>query len=122
MALVNDLTCPLTSLGRTESWHVACGAHPSGWGDDADPDPATTALLVMGQARLRIRRRRSMAVNPIQIQKFLKGVDYPASKEDVLANAERNGADEDVRTTLDQLPDEEYETPADVSQALGNIG
>jgi hypothetical protein len=62
-----------------------------------------------------------MTVNPIQIQKFLKGVDYPASKEDLLANAERNGADEDVRATLAQLPDEEYETPADVSQALGKI-
>ena len=62
-----------------------------------------------------------MTVNPIQIQKFLKGVDYPASKEDLLANAERNGADEDVRATLAQLPDEDYETPADVSQALGKI-
>ena len=62
-----------------------------------------------------------MAVNPIQIQKFLKGVDYPASKSDLLENAERQGADEDVRSTLEQLPDEEYETPADVSKALGNI-
>ena len=62
-----------------------------------------------------------MAVNPIQIQKYLKGVDYPASKSDLLENAERNGADKDTRTTLEQLPDEEYETPADVSQALGKI-
>ena len=62
-----------------------------------------------------------MAVNPIQLQKFLKGVDYPATKEDLLESAERNGADEDVRTTLEQLPDEEYETPADVSQAVGKI-
>jgi hypothetical protein len=62
-----------------------------------------------------------MTVNPIQIQTFLKGVDYPASKEALLQNAERNGADEGVRTTLEQLPDEEYETPADVSEALGKI-
>jgi hypothetical protein len=62
-----------------------------------------------------------VAVNPILMQKFLKGVDYPASKEDLLESAERNGADDDVRTTLEQLPDEEYETPADVSQALGKI-
>lgn len=62
-----------------------------------------------------------MAINPIQIQKFLKGVDYPASKSDLLKNAEREGADEDVRATLQRLPDEEYESPADVSQALGNI-
>jgi hypothetical protein len=62
-----------------------------------------------------------MAVSPIQIQKFLKGVDYPASKSDLLKNADREGADEEVRTTLEQLPDEEYESPADVSEALGNI-
>ncbi len=62
-----------------------------------------------------------MAVNPIQIQKFLKGVDYPASKSDLLENAEGQGADEEVRATLEQLPDQEYETPADVSQALGKI-
>ena len=62
-----------------------------------------------------------MAANPIQIQKFLKGVDYPASKSDLLENAERQGADEDVRARLEQLPEEEFETPADVSQALGKI-
>lgn len=55
------------------------------------------------------------------MQKFLKGVDYPASKRDLLETAERNGADEDVRTTLERLPDEEYQTPADVSQALAKI-
>jgi hypothetical protein len=61
-----------------------------------------------------------MAINPIQIQKFLKGVNYPASKSDLLQNAEQQGADEDARTALEQLPDEEYESPADVSKALGN--
>jgi hypothetical protein len=61
-----------------------------------------------------------MAINPIQIQKFLKGVNYPASKSDLLENAEQQGADEDARTALEQLPDEEYESPADVSKALGN--
>jgi hypothetical protein len=62
-----------------------------------------------------------MAVNPIQIQKSLKGVNYPASKRDLLENAEREGADEDVRTTLEQLPDQDYENPAEVSKALGTI-
>ena len=62
-----------------------------------------------------------MAVNPIQIQKYLKGINYPASKSDLLENAEREGADQDVQSTLEQLPDQEYENPADVSKALGNI-
>ena len=62
-----------------------------------------------------------MSINPIQMQKHLKGVDYPASKEDLLTNAEQLGADEDARATLDRLPDREYETPADVSKALGDL-
>ncbi len=60
-------------------------------------------------------------VNPIQVQKFLKGLDYPASKQDVLQKAEQEGADEDVRSTLEQLPEEQFETPADISKAIGQI-
>ncbi|MCA1991721.1 MAG: DUF2795 domain-containing protein [Coleofasciculus sp. S288] len=39
-------------------------------------------------------------------------------------NAEQlkdQGADEKVCSTLEQLPDEEFETPADVSKAIGGI-
>ena len=31
----------------------------------------------------------------------------------------QEGADENVRATLEQFPDQSFETPADVSQALG---
>jgi len=58
-------------------------------------------------------------VNPIQIQKFLKGVDYPASKQALIDTAKRLGADENVCASLEQLPDEDFQTPADVSQAFG---
>jgi len=60
-------------------------------------------------------------VNPIELQKHLKGVDYPASKEELIEHAEQQGADEKIREILEQLPDEEYETPAEVSKAVGNI-
>lgn len=60
-------------------------------------------------------------INPIQLQKHLKGVNYPASKQDLMGAAEENGAEDDVRSMLDQLPDEEYGTPADVSKALGEF-
>jgi Protein of unknown function (DUF2795) len=58
-------------------------------------------------------------VNPIEMQKHLKGVEYPASKQDLLRAAEQNGADGTIRTALEQLPDQEFETPADVSEAIG---
>lgn len=60
-------------------------------------------------------------VNPIQVQKFLKGVDYPVNKSALIENARKLGADEDVCSDLQQLPDEEFQTPAEVSQALGKL-
>ncbi len=60
-------------------------------------------------------------VNPIQLQKHLKGVDYPASKQELIEHAKQLGADKDALSVLEQLPDEEYETPADVSKAVGDI-
>jgi predicted outer membrane protein len=56
--------------------------------------------------------------NPIQIQKYLKGVDYPASREQLIENARKLGADDNICASLEQLPDEEFQTPADVSQAF----
>lgn len=60
-------------------------------------------------------------VNPIQVQKFLSGVDYPCNKQEIIGHAKSQGADDNVLQTLEQLPDESYETPADVSQAIGKI-
>ena len=60
-------------------------------------------------------------VNPIQIEKFLKGIDYPAKKADLIKRAEQNGADEQVRATLQQLPDQQFDSPADVSKVVGAI-
>lgn len=60
-------------------------------------------------------------VNPIQLQKYLKGVDYPAKKQDLLDRAKQEGADENICSTLEQLSDETFETPADVSKAVGDL-
>lgn len=59
-------------------------------------------------------------VNPIQLQKHLKGVDYPASKKDLIKYAKQQGADENTLSALQQIPDEEYESPTDVSKAIGD--
>ncbi|MDD5462965.1 MAG: DUF2795 domain-containing protein [Methylococcales bacterium] len=59
--------------------------------------------------------------NPIQVQKFLVGVDYPVRKEKIIEHAKAKGADDNVLQTLQKLPDENFETPADVSKAIGQI-
>ncbi|MGE5658668.1 MAG: DUF2795 domain-containing protein [Actinomycetota bacterium] len=60
-------------------------------------------------------------VNPIQIQKDLKGVDYPVSKQDLVKHAQQQGANQDVQSVLEQLPDRQYDTPAEVSKAIGEL-
>ncbi len=60
-------------------------------------------------------------INPIQLQKYLKGMDYSARKADLIKRAEQNGADDQVRSTLEQLPDQEFDSAADVSKAIGAI-
>jgi hypothetical protein len=60
-------------------------------------------------------------VNPVQVQKFLGGLDYPAGKQDILKKAEQEGADENVRSTLEQIPDRQYDGPNAVSHEIGKI-
>lgn len=57
----------------------------------------------------------------IDVQKYLKGVDYPVSKQAILSQAQEAGADDDVREAIEGLPDEEFETPAAASKALGGL-
>ncbi len=64
--------------------------------------------------------QRPPAVTPIQVQTYLKGVDYPAGKPELLARAEAAGAEAPVLETLTQLPAQCYRSPIEVSRALGH--
>jgi hypothetical protein len=57
-------------------------------------------------------------VSPIDIQKALSGMDYPASKEQIVQHAEQNGADAEVLEALRKIEDREYEGPSGVSKAV----
>lgn len=60
-----------------------------------------------------------MAINPVQMQKFLGGLDYPCSKNELIAYAEEHGADEKALQTLHKLPRKTFNKPTDVSRAVG---
>ncbi|MFN6572627.1 hypothetical protein A6770_19345 [Nostoc minutum NIES-26] len=60
--------------------------------------------------------------NPVAIQKHLKGVDYPADKQELIKHAKQQGADREIISLLEQLPDnEQFESPTDLNKALGEI-
>jgi hypothetical protein len=56
--------------------------------------------------------------SPIDIQKALSGMDYPASRDQIVAHAEQNGADAEILDALRGIDDREYEGPSGVSSAV----
>ena len=54
----------------------------------------------------------------IKVQKFLGGISYPASRDQLIDHARGKKADKDVLDALQELPDREYEGPNEVSQAV----
>ncbi|MPQ99881.1 DUF2795 domain-containing protein [Modestobacter sp. I12A-02628] len=57
-------------------------------------------------------------VSPIDIQKALGGMDYPAGKDDIVEHAEGKGGGKEVLEALQGIEDREYEGPSGVSAAV----
>ena len=60
-----------------------------------------------------------MDINPIEVQTHLKGIDYPAGKDEVIATAESNDAPQEIVEALQQMDGEQFDGPDDVMAALG---
>jgi Protein of unknown function (DUF2795) len=60
-----------------------------------------------------------MDVNPIEVQKHLSGVDYPAGKDEIVATAESNDAPQEIIEALQAIEGDQFEGPDDVMGALG---
>jgi hypothetical protein len=60
-------------------------------------------------------------VNPIQVEKFLKNVDYPATKQELVDTAKKEGADENVIWTLEHLEGNNFNGPVGISRAIGKL-
>jgi Protein of unknown function (DUF2795) len=78
-----------------------------------------------GQSASAQARRRSPArsgkATPVEVQAFLEGVSYPTRKGDLLREAKSSGASRAVRSTLERLPEERFQDPTDVSEAIGKL-
>ena len=56
--------------------------------------------------------------NPDDAPQYLEGVDYPASKEEIVSAAESNGAPEPLVGMLGSLSRPEYSGPEQVAEDL----
>ena len=57
-------------------------------------------------------------VSPTQVEKFLRDVDYPASKDDLIEAAQSHGADQNVIEALREMPTNRFDSPADVREGM----
>ncbi|MFP4072185.1 MAG: DUF2795 domain-containing protein [Desulfovibrionales bacterium] len=57
--------------------------------------------------------------SPADIAGSLKGIDFPAGKQDLIEQARHNHADQEVIDELERFPDQEYGNMADVMKGYG---
>ncbi|MFI2612554.1 DUF2795 domain-containing protein [Kitasatospora sp. NPDC018619] len=57
-------------------------------------------------------------LSPIDLQKALGGVDYPADKDALVQAARDNGAGDDVIERLSAVKEKTFDGPNDVSKAV----
>ncbi|QTP55067.1 DUF2795 domain-containing protein [Billgrantia sulfidoxydans] len=59
--------------------------------------------------------------SPANITHHLQGVDFPARRDDLIAQAQANGAEDEVLEVVRRLPEQEYESMADVTKGVGEV-
>lgn len=55
----------------------------------------------------------------VEIEKALKGMSYPASKQDLVQKAKQNKANQNVIQAIENLPSDQFKSPVDVQKAWG---
>jgi hypothetical protein len=62
-----------------------------------------------------------MGFQVTEVQKALKGFDYPGSPDDLTRHAEKNGANKDLVEALRNLPKKSFDGPNAVMQSLSEV-
>jgi hypothetical protein len=58
---------------------------------------------------------------PPEVQRHLSGVDFPATRDQLIEHARGQDAPQEVIEALQRIPDREYEGPAGIAQELGKV-
>ena len=54
-----------------------------------------------------------------EIEKSLKGINFPASRQDLVQQAKKNNASQNVVRAIEKLPEDKFNSPTDVAKAWG---
>lgn len=67
------------------------------------------------------RSENSEKESAAMIERYLKGVSFPAEKEELIQQAKSNNAPEDVLRVLSRLKEKDYQTAIDVSKEVARV-
>lgn len=56
------------------------------------------------------------------IEKYLRDVDFPAEKREIVEQARRQNAPEEVVRALDRLPEQRFNSSMDVTRGMSSSG
>lgn len=59
--------------------------------------------------------------SPVNLARHLKGIDFPANKDDLVRHAKGTKADQEVLDVLNRMPEREYGDMADVMKGVGEV-
>ena len=69
----------------------------------------------------RRKKQQKMHVSPAKVEKSIKGTHFPARKQDLIQQAKENDANQDVLEVLENMPDKKFNSPVDISKAMGRM-
>jgi methionine salvage enolase-phosphatase E1 len=58
---------------------------------------------------------------PAQIGPFIKDINFPANKKEVIQHVQNSNADEEVVATLENLPNQKFNSSQELKRILGDI-
>ena len=74
--------------------------------------------MVVTHSPSNINQGEAMALQVTEVQKALKGVDYPATKDELASHAEGNGADRELVDALRSMNKDSFDGPNAVMKEL----
>lgn len=57
-------------------------------------------------------------VSPVTLEKYIKGIKFPANKKDLINQANQNKAPQEITNFLNKLGDHDYKNVTDVSKEV----
>ncbi len=60
-------------------------------------------------------------LNPMKLQEYLEGMDYPMNRDDIVLRITNSGAPDDIKKAVMDLPPGTYYSPSEISEAAGEI-